>query len=317
MILLTGCAGFIGFHTARALLALGYRVMGIDNLNDYYDPRLKQMRLAQLIENPSFNFVEADIANNLDILKPYMSEFTHIVHLAAQAGVRYSVTHPFTYGQSNLIGHLHMLELARYCPNLQHFLYASSSSVYGNRSAQALSVTDRTDSPVSLYAATKKAGELMSESYAHLYALPATGLRFFTVYGPYGRPDMAYFSFSEAILARTPITVFAQGKLKRDFTYIDDIVEGILALMPLSPEKHCVLNLGNHKPESVNELIEILERNLGQKAIIEYKPREPSDVEETFADISETTQICGFSPKISLAEGLGLFTEWFKVYKTL
>lgn len=315
MILITGCAGFIGFHTAQALLAQGHEVIGVDNMNDYYDVSLKNLRLEQLLPHKNFTFIKSDIAGELAEITPYQNRITHIIHLAAQAGVRYSVTHPFAYGQSNLMGHLRMLELARACPNLVHFLYASSSSVYGNRAAEALSINDRTDKPVSLYAATKKAGELMSESYAHLYALPATGLRFFTVYGPYGRPDMAYFSFSEAIMARTPITVFAEGKLRRDFTYINDIVAGILALMPLPPQSHRILNLGNHKPESVNTMIDVLERNLGQKAIIEYKPREPSDVEETFADISETTKICGFKPTTSLNEGLTLFTNWFKVYK--
>ncbi len=317
MILVTGCAGFIGFHTAQALLAAGHTVLGVDNLNTYYDPALKQLRLQPLQDTPCFTFIKGDIESEAleEALKPYHTEITHIIHLAAQAGVRASITTPMPYGYSNLIGHLRMLELARHCPKLEHMLYASSSSVYGNRKGDALSVTDRTDEPVSLYAATKKAGELMSEAYAYLYPIPATGLRFFTVYGPYGRPDMAYFSFSEAILAEKPITVFAEGKLRRDFTYVDDIVAGILALMPKAPNGHRVLNLGNHHPHSVNELVSLLEDNLGKKAIIEHKPREPSDVEETFADISLTTEICGFMPQVSLPEGIKRFTDWFKGYR--
>lgn len=319
MILVTGCAGFIGSHVVKALLEAGNDVVGIDNLNNYYDPALKHLRLAPLLANKTFKFIETNIARddfNTAII-PYQNEITHIVHLAAQAGVRASITQPMTYGYSNLIGHLQILELARHAPKLEHLLYASSSSVYGNRKGDALSITDRTDEPVSLYAATKKAGELMSEAYAHLYPMPATGLRFFTVYGPYGRPDMAYFSFSEAITRGKPITVFGEGLLRRDFTYIDDIVDGILALMPLSPQKHRVLNLGHNKPHSVNKLVQLLENNLGVKAIIEHKPRDPSDVEETFADIDATRDLCGFDPKVTLEDGIERFCTWFKAYRSL
>lgn len=317
MILLTGCAGFIGFHVSLALLAQGYTVLGVDNLNAYYDESLKQARLSILQAKPGFTFLKADIAapDFLDAIAPHRESASHIIHLAAQAGVRYSVSHPMTYAHSNVVGHLQMLELARSMPHLKHFLYASSSSVYGNRKGASLSITDDTDAPVSLYAATKKSGELMTHAYGHLYGVPATGLRFFTVYGPYGRPDMAYYGFSLAMKEGRPITVFANGELKRDFTYIDDIVNGIVALLDKPPETGVrVLNLGNHRPETVNTLIDCLERSLGYKAEIVYKPREPADVEETFADISETKALCDFTPAIRLEDGIARFADWFKTY---
>ncbi len=314
MILLTGCAGFIGYHTALALLAAGRDVLGIDNLNDYYDGTLKSARLAQLTGCKGFAFERRDIAGPdfPEAMRPRLAEITHIVHLAAQAGVRYSLTHPMAYGHSNLTGHLHMLELARAAPQLRHFLYASSSSVYGETGGGEQRVADRTDAPLSLYAATKKAGELMAHSYAHLYGLPATGLRFFTVYGPWGRPDMAYYSFALAMREKRPITVFGKGELRRDFTYIDDIVAGIAALLDLPPDGQRLLNLGHHHPESVNKLVGLLEANLGLKANIQYAPREAADVAVTFADIAATRALCGYDPKIALDEGIARFAAWFR-----
>lgn len=316
MILLTGCAGFIGFHTSLALLKAGHAVLGVDNLNPYYDLQLKRDRLAMLQEQPGFTFEERDIAAQGFIeAMTARGPFTHIVHLAAQAGVRHSVSHPMSYAHSNLTGHLQMLELARHTPGLKHFLYASSSSVYGAHEGGAQKISDRTDTPISLYAATKKADELMTQSYSHLYGVPATGLRFFTVYGPWGRPDMAYYSFSLAMTEGRPITVFGEGLLRRDFTYIDDIVAGLLALLDLPPENgQRVVNLGNHRPETVNALVDLLERHLGVKANIVHKPREASDVETTFADIAETQKLCGYNPKTSLADGIERFAAWFKDY---
>lgn len=318
MILLTGCAGFIGFHLSLALLNAGHEVLGIDNMNAYYDPALKRARLALLQQHKGFSFEERDIGASdfLPAMEKHTGRIGHIVHLAAQAGVRHSVLQPMDYAHSNLTGHLHMLELARHTPGLVHFLYASTSSVYGNSAKKEQSEDDRTDEPLSLYAATKKSGELMSQAYSHLYGIPATGLRFFTVYGPWGRPDMAYYNFALAMKEGRPITVFGEGKLQRDFTYIDDIVDGMVALLDKPPQgeekRHRILNLGHHKPENVNTLIRLLEENLGLKAAVVSKPREISDMERSFADIAEMKKLSGYDPKIDLKEGIARFAAWFK-----
>ena len=333
MILLTGCAGFIGYHTTLALLAAGHDVLGVDNLNDYYDTRLKQGRLAHLHGQPNFRFLQADIAapDFQETMAIHRPDITHIVHLAAQAGVRYSVTHPMTYGYANLIGHLAMLELARNAPNLKHFLYASSSSVYGNRKGDALSVDDRTDSPVSLYAATKKSTELMTYSYSHLYALPATGLRFFTVYGPWGRPDMAPMLFARAISEGRPIKVFSHGRHSRDFTYVDDIVEGVIRASdriatpdpdwdPARPDPatsnapYRIYNIGNNAPVQLADFIAALETALGRPAIQEFLPPQPGDVPDTFADSSRLARAVNWRPATPIAEGVARFVDWYRSY---
>ncbi len=319
---LTGAAGFIGFHTAQALLAQGVRVIGVDNLNTYYDPALKRARLHQLREHANFTFLEADISDRdamLGLAKQH-GAITHIVHLAAQAGVRYSMIDPYAYVQSNVMGHLVMLEAARLLPDLRHFVYASSSSVYGGNTELPFREADRVDLPVSLYAATKRADELISQSYAHLYSLPQTGLRFFTVYGPWGRPDMAYYSFAQAIAAGRPITVYDGGSPRRDFTYVDDIVAGITGVLTRPPaDAHTarVLNIGNHRSEAVSTLISLLESGLGRKAVIEYVPRPAADVAETFADVSGIRALCGFSPDTALADGVARFVEWFKKFHNI
>lgn len=324
MILLTGAAGFIGFHTAQALLARGEQVIGIDNLNDYYDPALKQARLALLEKQAGFTFRKIDIADTAAITA-VMKEFpqiTHIVHLAAQAGVRYSLSHPYQYAHSNLDGHLVMLEAARHCANLVHFVYASSSSVYGGNKKQPFSVDDPVDEPFSLYAATKRAGELMSQSYCHLYGLPATGLRFFTVYGPWGRPDMAYFSFTRAITEGAPITIYNNGAMKRDFTWIDDCVAGITGALDAPPRAggrfcigdapHRIFNLGNNKPEKLLDFVELIEKALGKSTQKIMAPMAPGDVPETYADITASREILGFNPVTPLADGIPRFIRWYR-----
>lgn len=319
---LTGTAGFIGFHVARALLARGVQVIGVDNLNAYYDPALKRARLAQLQERDGFTFIEADIADRdamLALAKRH-ADITHIVHLAAQAGVRYSMIDPYAYVQSNVMGHVVMLEAARVLPALQHVVYASSSSVYGANTGLPFREADRVDLPVSLYAATKRADELISQSYAHLYDLPQTGLRFFTVYGPWGRPDMAYYSFAQAIAAGRPITVYDGGAPRRDFTYIDDIVTGVLGVLDYPPARGQaarLLNIGNHRSEAVSTLIELLEAGLGRKAVIEYVKRPAADVAETFADVTAIRALCGFSPDTPLAEGIAAFAAWFRKFHNI
>ncbi len=320
-ILVTGAAGFIGFHTAQALLDRGEDVLGIDNLNAYYTPMLKQARLDLLLSRPGFRFQRLDIAQQLDVAALGVANpgITDIVHLAAQAGVRHSLTAPFDYATSNVVGHLAILELARALPRLRHLVYASSSSVYGNNQALPFSEADRVDTPLSLYAATKRADELMSHAYAHLYRIPQTGLRFFTVYGPWGRPDMAYFSFAEAILAGTPITLFDGGRLKRDFTYIDDIVQGILGCLDRPPVGEAglpirVLNIGNHRAETVLELIALLESELGRRAVINDVPRPATEVVETFASIDAIATLTGFAPTTPLSVGIPRFSAWFKKF---
>jgi UDP-glucuronate 4-epimerase len=316
-ILVTGAAGFIGSHVAEALLARGDRVIGLDNLNAYYDVRLKEARLGRLRSKPAFSFYELDVSDRAAVASVFERhpDVSEIVHLAAQAGVRHSLVDPYSYVQSNVMGHLVMLEAARLVPGLRHFLYASTSSVYGANREMPFRETDRVDAPVSLYAATKRAGELMSHTYAHLFGLPQTGLRFFTVYGPWGRPDMAYFSFARAIVAGEPITLYDGGRLKRDFTYVDDIVEGIVGCLAHPPGGDVparVLNIGNHHSEEVLHLVRLLEQALGRSAIVRSVPRPAMDVEETFADVTAIGALTGFAPKTSLDEGIPRFVAWFR-----
>lgn len=316
--LITGVAGFIGFHLAKALLEKGETVIGIDNLNDYYDVELKQARLGILKTQEQFQFGKIDIADD-QALGDYLGDkqFTKIIHLAAQAGVRHSLENPRAYVRSNLVGHVNMLEIARHKKGLEHMLYASSSSVYGGRKDLPFKEQDRADHPVSLYAATKKSDELISHTYAHLYRIPLTGLRFFTVYGPWGRPDMAYFSFTRKILASEQIEVFNHGDMLRDFTYIDDIVAGILAMLDkgfVSQENapHKIYNIGNNKPETLEGFLKIIETELATKAIRKNLPMQPGDVPATYADITEIKDDYGFEPQTSLQNGLKKFVEWYK-----
>jgi UDP-glucuronate 4-epimerase len=316
-ILITGAAGFIGYHTAEALLARGETVIGLDNLNPYYDVRLKEARLDRLRANPNFVFFQCDISDRAAVTPMFERhpEISEIIHLAAQAGVRHSLVDPYSYVQSNVMGHLVMLEAARLLPALRHFVYASTSSVYGANETMPFRETDRVDSPVSLYAATKRADELMSHAYAHLFRLPQTGLRFFTVYGPWGRPDMAYFSFARAIAAGDEITLYDGGRLKRDFTYIDDIVAGVIGCLthpPEGPVPTRVLNIGNHRCELVSDLVALLELALGRPAIVRSVPRPATEVEETYADVEAIGALTGFSPSTTLAEGIPRFVAWFR-----
>ena len=330
-ILVTGAAGFIGSATARVLLERGDEVVGIDNLNDYYDPSLKRARLERLASRfdnrfrfEQVDFADADALNDLAA----RSDFDRIVHLGAQAGVRYSLENPQAYVQSNLVGHCNMLELARQRGS-SHLVYASSSSVYGGNKSLPFRVEDRVDHPLSLYAATKKADELLSESYASLYRLPMTGLRFFTVYGPWGRPDMAMWIFTKALYAGEPLPLFNRGVMKRDFTYIDDIVRGVVACLDGPPaddgsEKaggstapHAVYNIGNHRSEDLMRVVELLEQATGRKAVADPQPMQPGDVKETFADISAIERDHGFEPRTTIDEGVPRFVEWYKEYHRL
>jgi len=316
-ILVTGVAGFIGFHTARALLARGETVVGIDDLNDYYDPQLKRDRLVQL--SGAFTFIKCDFSAFAALTTALKGRsFDRIVHLGAQAGVGYSLKDPHSYVRSNLAGHLNLLEIARQTSGLRHMVYASSSSVYGANTKLPFSVDDRADHPVSLYAATKRADELMSESYAHLFAIPLTGLRFFTVYGPWGRPDMAIWRFTERILKGAPIQLYNAGRMRRDFTYIDDIVGGVLlALDRPHGAGHRVYNLGNSRSEDLAHLVELIEAATGKKAIRELLPMQPGDVRETYADIAATTAALGFIPTTSIETGIPNFVDWFRGYAGL
>ncbi len=328
-VLVTGAAGFIGMHVALALLRRGDEVLGIDNLNDYYDVGLKQARLARLAAIPGFRFQRLDIADTLASAACFAAEgFERVVHLAAQAGVRYSVTHPQAYAQSNLLGFLNVLEGCRHS-RIQHLAYASSSSVYGGNRKMPFSEQDAVDHPVSLYAATKKANELMAHSYSHLYGLPTTGLRFFTVYGPWGRPDMAYFKFARAILADEPIAVFNHGHMSRDFTYIDDIVAGVLGVLDAPPAAKAgaqnidpgatpssppyrVLNIGSQAPVPLLDFIAALERALGRRARLDLQPMQPGDVPATYADMSSLQALTGSArPPMPLAEGVQRFVHWY------
>jgi len=318
-ILLTGAAGFIGFHVAKALLERGDRVVGIDNLNDYYDVRLKEARLALLSAYPGFVFAKLDVADRDGVfaLVGRHRDLRSIIHLAAQAGVRYSLKNPYAYIDSNVMGTLVMLEAARRIERLTAITYASSSSVYGANQKQPFGVEDRVDEPVSLYAATKRSCELLAHTYAHLYGLPATGLRFFTVYGPWGRPDMAAYLFTSAILAEQPIKVFNEGRMARDFTYIDDIVAGTVAAYDRPPADgvpHRIYNLGNHRPEQLLDFIGVLERLLGRTATKQFLPLQPGDVPESFADIEASRRDLGFDPQTTIEVGLARFVEWYRQY---
>ena len=326
--LITGAAGFIGMTLALQLLERGDRVIGIDSLNDYYSVQLKKDRLARLqdIGGDRFTFIQIDFSDMAELDKSLKHlQFDRIIHLGAQAGVRYSIENPHAYVQSNLVGHLNMLEVARH-RGVSHFVYASSSSVYGGNTQLPFSVSDRVDHPLSLYAATKKADELMSETYAHLYRLPQTGLRFFTVYGPWGRPDMAMWIFTRKILAGEPIEVFNHGNMRRDFTYIDDIVSGIIACLDNPPpddglvkaggsqKPHRLYNIGNHRSEELMRLIDIIEQSCGRKADRQFLPMQPGDVPETFADIEAIQSDLGYSPTTSIDIGVPKFVDWYKSY---
>ena len=329
--LVTGAAGFIGYHVSEKLLARGDEVVGLDNLNAYYDPALKQARLARLKHHKNFRFAQIDLADRPKVEELFAAErFPRVINLAAQAGVRYSVTHPHAYINSNVVGFLHVLEGARH-NGAEHLTYASTSSVYGLNTEMPFSVHQNVDHPVSLYAATKKANELMAHSYAHLYGLPTTGLRFFTVYGPWGRPDMALFLFAKAIMAGKPIQVFNQGKMQRDFTYVDDIAEGVVRASdrPAAPEPswdsnhpdpasstapYRVYNIGNDQPTELMALISALEDNLGMKAEKHFVEMQPGDVPATWANVDELARDCGFKPNTPIEVGVKRFVEWYKEY---
>lgn len=330
-VLVTGCAGFIGFHTARTLLRQGVSVVGLDNLNDYYSPQLKRDRLAILSESNLFTFHKVDLVEKdevavlVDRVRPHC-----VVHLAAQAGVRWSITNPWAYVDSNIIGFLSILEACRHC-HVGHLVYASSSSVYGSNTKLPFAVEDNVDHPVSLYAATKKANELMAHTYSHLYRLPTTGLRFFTVYGPWGRPDMAYWKFTEAILAGKPIDLYNHGEMRRDFTYVDDVVEAITRLIrqPASSDSSWsgdapnpatssapwrIYNIGNHSPVELLEFVAVLEDALGTRAVRKLMPIQPGDVPATYADIEALSGAVGFSPATPMEVGVDRFVRWYRNY---
>jgi UDP-glucuronate 4-epimerase len=320
VIMVTGAAGFIGFHTSMALLEKGCKVIGYDNVNDYYDVSLKEARLAKLEEKQGFIFIKADLADKaaLDVVfEKYRPEI--VLNLAAQAGVRYSIDHPYAYLQSNLTGFLNILEACRFY-GVSHLVYASSSSVYGLNKKTPFSTEDKVDNPVSLYAATKKSNELMAHCYTHLYGFPATGLRFFTVYGPWGRPDMAYFSFTSKILKGEPISIFNNGDMWRDFTYIDDIVEGILNILPNPPiknengDRYKVYNIGNNKPEKIMDYFTALEKALGVQALKMYLPMQPGDVYQTYADVDDLIRDFDFKPSTPITVGLQKFVEWYRKF---
>jgi UDP-glucuronate 4-epimerase len=322
-VLVTGAAGFIGFHTCRALLARGARVVGLDNLSDYYDTRLKRARLAELDGRSRFAFHHADVSDQAAVAAVIAEAepVEAIVHLAAQAGVRHSLVNPLPYVQTNVAGQVVMLEAARRMEGLRHFVYASSSSVYGGNTELPFAVEQRSDRPVSLYAATKRAGELVAYTYSHLFDLPTTGLRFFTVYGPWGRPDMAPMLFAEAILEGRPIRVFNHGRMRRDFTYIDDVVAGVLAALDRPPARigaeppWRLYNLGNSRSEDLRDFIEVMERALGRKAAWDLQPMQPGDVVATAADLSASERDLGFRPTTPIEEGVPRFVEWLLAYR--
>jgi UDP-glucuronate 4-epimerase len=330
-ILITGAAGFIGFHLSKKLLDDSYQIIGIDNLNDYYDSSLKQSRLEILVKYNNFNFHKVDLKDKTavdSIFETYQP--THVINLAAQAGVRYSIENPYAYVDSNLTGFMNVLEACRNYP-VEHLLYASSSSVYGGNKVAPFSTNHNVDHPVSLYAATKKSNELMAHTYSYLYGIPTTGLRFFTVYGPYGRPDMAYFSFTKDILAGKPIKVFNHGKMERDFTYVDDIVEGIVKLIEKAPTAnkewdeskddlstsfapYKIYNIGNNNPVQLMRFINALESELGKEAEKIYMDMQPGDVLRTYADVSDLERDINFKPSTSIEDGLQKFIQWYKEY---
>ena len=312
-ILVTGAAGFIGFHLSKSLLEDGYEVLGIDNLNDYYDPKLKHARLDIIKKYPNFRFEKVDISHREELTEVFKRFGPNkVVNLAAQAGVRYSLENPYAYMESNLVGFLNVIELCRHY-DVEGLIYASSSSVYGSNKKIPFSVDDRVDNPISLYAATKKANELIAHSYSHLYGLHTTGLRFFTVYGPWGRPDMAMYIFADKISKGEPIQVFNNGRMKRDFTYIDDIVTGIRA--SIDKNYKCeVFNLGNHRSEELMQRIDLIEKNIGKKALIYFKPIQPGDVPESFADIGKSKEMLGYFPKTNIDVGIKQLVNWCKKY---
>ena len=320
-ILITGVAGFVGSQVAHALLARGEAVLGIDNFSPYYDPVLKFARVKPLRDSKAFTFLELDIADReaMLALADRHREIDRVIHLAAQPGVRQSVTDPYIYVQTNVMGHLVVLELARRLPALRHFVYASSSSVYGANGKLPFSVEDRVDHPVSVYAATKRAGELMTDTYVHLHKLKATGLRYFTVYGPWGRPDMSPYIFAKAIHDGAPINLYHLGFVKRDYSYIDDIVSGTLAVLdkPTEAPSHRLYNLAASRSEDILDVIKLFEKAFGKEARVELKPGEPADMQETSADISEAVRDFGWQPKVTVAEGVPKFVEWFKEYNRL
>ena len=312
-ILVTGAAGFIGSHLSHRLLADGHEVVGLDDLNDYYEVKLKEDRLALLTPHDRFEFVKLDVADRAGMERLFAEGgFERVAHLAAQAGVRYSLVNPHSYVDSNIVGFMNILEGCRH-HGVEHLVYASSSSVYGANKKLPFSETDNVDHPVSMYAATKKANELMAHTYTHLFGLPTTGLRFFTVYGPWGRPDMAAFLFARAIVAGKPIEVFNHGDMLRDFTYVDDIVEGVVRTLD-APNGYQLFNIGNHTPTRLLDFIGILEELLGREAIKELKPIQPGDVPTTFADVDALQQAVGFAPKTDLHGGLTRFVKWFREY---
>jgi len=331
MILVTGAAGFIGYHVSKRLLERGERVIGLDNLNAYYDPNLKEARLAQLKNHHAFTFAHVDVADT-DSMQELFGEYrpARVVHLAAQAGVRYSVINPYAYIDSNVLGFQNILEGCRH-NRIEHLVFASTSSVYGAHTRQPFSEHDAVDHPVSLYAATKIANEMMAHSYAHLYRLPVTALRFFTVYGPWGRPDMALFKFTRGILASEPIPVYNEGRMIRDFTYIDDIVEGLVRILDIVPQPnpdwksddpdpatsnapYRVYNIGNNRPVELLHFISALERCLGRKAKLDLMPMQPGDVPSTMADVSSLERATGFRPKTTIEEGIAAFVKWYREY---
>ncbi|MBQ2770910.1 MAG: SDR family NAD(P)-dependent oxidoreductase [Clostridia bacterium] len=318
-ILITGAAGFIGFHLSMRLLKQGFSVVGFDNLNDYYDVSLKEGRLRLLTQEPNFTFVRGDLADERAVETLFdRYDFAYVVNLAAQAGVRYSIDNPRSYINSNVIGFFNLLEAVRFHP-VEHLVYASSSSVYGNQEKTPFSTDDFVDHPISLYAATKKSNELFAHTYSHLYGIPATGLRFFTVYGPWGRPDMAYFKFTKRILAGETIDIYNHGDLYRDFTYVDDVVTGIEKLLPCPPEekdgaKHAVYNIGNNNPENLLTFVETLEAVIGKTGEKRLLPMQPGDVYQTYADVEPLKKQVGFAPATPLREGLSRFYDWYRTF---
>jgi UDP-glucuronate 4-epimerase len=333
-VLVTGAAGFIGYHVSRRLLEGGRAVVGIDNLNAYYDPKLKDARLAELAKFPGFRFLKLDLAERAGMAALFAEHrFAHVVHLAAQAGVRYSLIDPHAYIDSNLVGFTNILEGCRH-NGCRHLLYASSSSVYGSNTHMPFSTHDNVDHPLSLYGATKKANELMAHSYSHLFKLPTTGLRFFTVYGPWGRPDMAMWIFAKAIAAGEPIKLFNHGKMQRDFTYIDDVVESIERLVDLAPAGNPdysgdapdpassgapwrVYNIGNNNPVDLLDVVDLLEKSIGKKAIRELAPMQPGDVPATYANVDDLMRDAGFKPSTPIADGIARFIDWYRAYHRL
>ena len=324
-VLVTGCAGFIGFHLSQRLLQSGHGVLGLDNLNHYYDEGLKPARLAILKPQPAFKFIQCEIGDTALVERIFREEdFGPVAHLAAQAGVRYSLENPHLYIQSNLVGFTNLIEAA-YKKKTPHFLFASSSSVYGSNKKVPFSEHDNVDHPISLYAATKKSDELIAHVYAHLYGLPVTGLRFFTVYGPWGRPDMAMFKFCKAIFEGSPIDLYNDGDMLRDFTYVDDVVEGVVRILEKPPARKAeenqgvtapykIFNIGNNRPVEVKKLIQLLENKIGKKARLRSLPMQPGDVPVTYADVDELSKEVGFRPRTSLEEGVDRFVNWYREY---